>query len=26
MESRIFELKTANLPKDWDGVYHATSK
>jgi hypothetical protein len=26
MESRISELKTANLPKDWDGVYHATSK
>jgi adenylate cyclase len=26
LESRISELKTANLPKDWDGVYHATSK
>jgi hypothetical protein len=26
MEERIAELREANLPKDWDGVYRATSK
>jgi hypothetical protein len=26
MEERIEELRNANLPKDWDGVYRATSK
>ena len=26
MEERIAELKIAKLPKDWDGVYRATSK
>ena len=26
MEERIAELRQANLPKDWDGVYRATSK
>ena len=26
MIERINELKTQNLPKDWDGVYRATSK
>ena len=26
MEERIAELRDANLPKDWDGVYRATSK
>lgn len=26
MEERIVELREANLPKDWDGVYRATSK
>ena len=26
MEERIDELRNANLPKDWDGVYRATSK
>ncbi len=26
MEERIIELREANLPKDWDGVYRATSK
>jgi adenylate cyclase len=26
MEERIEELKLANLPADWDGVYRATSK
>jgi adenylate cyclase len=26
MEERIEELRNANLPADWDGVYRATSK
>jgi hypothetical protein len=26
MEERIEELRNAGLPKDWDGVYRATSK
>ncbi|NDH07941.1 hypothetical protein EBX93_18850, partial [bacterium] len=26
MVERIEELRSANLPKDWDGVYRATSK
>jgi adenylate cyclase len=26
MEERIAEVRDANLPKDWDGVYRATSK
>ena len=26
MAERIDELRTANLPRDWDGVYRATSK
>jgi adenylate cyclase len=26
MEERIEELRNSNLPKDWDGVYRATSK
>jgi adenylate cyclase len=26
MEERIAELREVNLPKDWDGVYRATSK
>ena len=26
MEERIAELRESNLPKDWDGVYRATSK
>ena len=26
MQERIEELKSANLPADWDGVYRATSK
>jgi hypothetical protein len=26
MEERIEELRNAKLPKNWDGVYRATSK
>jgi hypothetical protein len=26
MDERIAELRSADLPKDWDGVYRATSK
>ena len=26
MKERIIELKETDLPKDWDGVYRATTK